>query len=289
VILATYNIHFGIGVDGRHDLDRVVANVRAADVLCLQEVGQGWRRNDLVDQAAAIAGALNYHFVYGAAFDVDASVADPAGRLVPRRRRFGNMVASRWPIRSTRTALLPKPPLGPRFDLHRCVVEAVVEAPGGALRVYSTHLSHVSQPRRLLQAARVLDLVRRAPAEGSAWDDTRADEDWTEGWATPVLPPAAIVAGDLNCLADSAEFAELTRASTDAAGADSDATLSDAWALAGHPRDTGITLVRPQPEGHRIDHVLVSGSLRARVRRAWIQRDESPASDHYPLLVELSG
>jgi endonuclease/exonuclease/phosphatase family metal-dependent hydrolase len=285
VILATYNIHFGVGPDGRHDVGRVADTVRSADVLCLQEVGQGWRRNDGLDQAAAIAERLGYHFVYGAAFDVDASVRDAGGRVVNRRRRFGNMVASRWPIRSTRTALLPKPPVGPVFDLHRCAVEAVVEAPGGALRVYSTHLSHSSQARRLLQVARLLDFVRPAPAEGSAWDGTRADEDWTEGWGTPTLPAPAIVAGDLNCLAESPEFQALLR--PPAGGEPADGALADAWAAAGNPPGAGVTLPGPHPEGHRIDHVLVSHGLRARVRRAWIERDEPSASDHYPLFVEL--
>jgi endonuclease/exonuclease/phosphatase family metal-dependent hydrolase len=286
VILATYNIHFAVGLDGRHDLDRVADNVRGADVLCLQEVGQGWRRNDFVDQAAALAARLDYHVVFGAAFDVDSSLRDGRGRVVNRRRRFGNLVASRWPIRSTRTELLPKPPVAPAFDLHRCVVEAVVDVPGGPCRVYSTHLSHSSQPRRLLHAARLLDFVRRAPAEGSAWDGTRIDEDWTEGWATPTLPGPAIVAGDLNCLAASPEFAALTAAPA-GGGEDLDARLWDAWILAGNAPGAGITVASEHPDGYRIDHVLVSGSLRSRVRTAWIERDHPCASDHYPLFVEL--
>lgn len=287
MILASYNIHFAIGLDGRHDLDRIADKVRVADIVCFQEVGQHWRRNDFADQAERLAACLGYHAVFGAAFDVDASYRDASGNLVNRRRRFGNMVASRWPIRSTRTEPLPKPPVPAVFDLHRCLVEAVVETPFGDLRVYSVHLSHSSQHRRLVQIARLLDFVRRAPTEGSAWDHLRLDEDWTEGWETPTLPRPAILAGDLNCVADSPEFAELLRP-TGAVGeteSDADMTLYDAWALAGNPRSEGISLAGRKP-GYRIDHVLVSGSLCAMVRRSWIERDGG-ASDHFPMFAEL--
>ena len=125
-VAATYNIQFGRGRDGRIDLGRIVDAVRPADVIAWQEVEQNWTRSGGIDQAADIAERLNQYYVFGSGFDVDASRVREDGRLENRRRRFGNMVSSRWPIRSTRTLLLPKRPLHVGYDVYRSATEAVV-------------------------------------------------------------------------------------------------------------------------------------------------------------------
>ena len=67
----SYNIQFGKCMDGRNDLARTSNVIRGADIICLQEVDQFWKRSGNCDQAAEIAGLLpTYYYVYGSSFDV---------------------------------------------------------------------------------------------------------------------------------------------------------------------------------------------------------------------------
>jgi endonuclease/exonuclease/phosphatase family metal-dependent hydrolase len=50
--IVTYNIQFGLGKDGRFDLERIAAEVDGADVIALQEVERNWQRSGNVDQPA---------------------------------------------------------------------------------------------------------------------------------------------------------------------------------------------------------------------------------------------
>ena len=52
--LASYNIQYGFGLDGRYDLERIVASIANADIIALQEVTRGSPRNGHVDMVAAI-------------------------------------------------------------------------------------------------------------------------------------------------------------------------------------------------------------------------------------------
>src|ERR671917_1440378 len=57
VTAMSYNIHHGVGADGRLNLDRIAGVVRAekAEVVGLQEVDRLWRRSDFVDQVEYLA------------------------------------------------------------------------------------------------------------------------------------------------------------------------------------------------------------------------------------------
>jgi len=175
--LVSCNIQYGKGKDGRFDLARICAALEGADLIALQEVERHWPRSGEQDQPAEIARLLGggYHAAYGPGFDVDASGGTPG----TRRRQFGNLVLSRWPILSTRHHLLPKMGLTRQFSLQRSVIEAVIAQPGSApLRVHSLHLSHVGDGDRAAQVERLLQLHREAPLEGGAWCGTHADTEW---------------------------------------------------------------------------------------------------------------
>ena len=62
VRLVTFNVHHGVGDDGRHDLPRLATVLAAvdADLICLQEVDRyyGGRSED-VDQALLLSRALD--------------------------------------------------------------------------------------------------------------------------------------------------------------------------------------------------------------------------------------
>ena len=106
--VVTYNIRFGWGLDGRVDLERIADGVRDADIIALQEVERFWLRSGMTDQPAELATLLNdYHWVYGPAFDVDASERGTDGRIDNRRRQFGTMVLARWLIQTSRLLVFP--------------------------------------------------------------------------------------------------------------------------------------------------------------------------------------
>jgi endonuclease/exonuclease/phosphatase family metal-dependent hydrolase len=95
--LVTWNIQWGLGMDGRLDLARVVAEARRFadfDVLCLQEVADGFAdpephagENQFTQLAALLP---EFTPVEGVAVDLPG--------LSGRRRRFGNMILSRRPV-----------------------------------------------------------------------------------------------------------------------------------------------------------------------------------------------
>ena len=75
--VVSWNIQWGLGVDGRVDLDRLVRDAREIadfDVLCLQEVTDNFtelKANPGVNEFAAIAALLpEFTAVEGVALDV---------------------------------------------------------------------------------------------------------------------------------------------------------------------------------------------------------------------------
>src|SRR3954468_17708215 len=68
VRLVTFNIHHGVGDDGRHDLPRLATVLAAAeaDVICLQEVDRHFGpRTGNVAQALLVARARNVQLGWG--------------------------------------------------------------------------------------------------------------------------------------------------------------------------------------------------------------------------------
>ncbi len=150
VRLATYNIHGGVGVDGRYDPARVAAVLReiGADIVCLQEValrprGERHRRTAgpdgpfRADQASLLAEAT------GARVIVGSEVRNP-------RARFQNAILSRFPVlfRSAIDLTVEGCPPRSAIDADLAIGERV-------LRVIATHFG-LKGAERHLQANRVL-------------------------------------------------------------------------------------------------------------------------------------
>ena len=90
--IVSYNIQFGRGLDRIIDLNRICLSVKGADIICLQEVEQGWQRSAEVDQPKLISEILpEYYTVFGSSFDVDNSVKNEQGHVVNRRRRHDSI------------------------------------------------------------------------------------------------------------------------------------------------------------------------------------------------------
>jgi endonuclease/exonuclease/phosphatase family metal-dependent hydrolase len=140
--VVTYNIHKCVGVDGRHDPDRIVAVLREidADIACLQEVGarRGVERHS--DQWAYLGEATGCRVILGAG-------------LRQRRSRFGNAILTRFPIQGARSIDLTVAGCEPRG-----AIDADLLVANRVLRVIATHFGLRAGERRL-QANRLMTLL----------------------------------------------------------------------------------------------------------------------------------
>ena len=285
--LASYNIQYGFGRDGAFDLERIAQAVSGADVIALQEVERFWKRSEMRDEARVLAELLeDYHWVYGAGVDLDASIREAGGRLENRRRQFGNMLLSRRPILSSRNHLLPKyASLGP-MSIQRSALEGVIETGAGLLRFYSVHLTHLSRETRMPQVQMLLDIHRRAPVEGASISGGMVSDDWMVDGIPPALPAEAILMGDFNFEPDSEEYDRITGPVSPYGGRITNPEgFVDAWAAAGHPEGEGVTS-EIKGRAARLDYCFVSARLRGRITAARID-SEAPGSDHQPIWVDI--
>jgi endonuclease/exonuclease/phosphatase family metal-dependent hydrolase len=218
VRLLTFNVHHGVGDDGRHDLGRLASLLAAtgADVICLQEVDRHYgARSEGVDQALLLSRALDMQLAWGPAIDRPGT---------PERRQYGNALLSRLPILASDVHPLPGD------GEPRSALRTRVELGGGALWVTTTHLSSRSAGERAAQAAAVAGL-HTGPAE------------------------VGVVVGDLNADAGAPELDVLRERFTDAWHlARARADQARRWSL---HRDAGRTHPARRPHV-RIDQVWVS-------------------------------
>ncbi|MEO1732399.1 MAG: endonuclease/exonuclease/phosphatase family protein [Pseudomonadota bacterium] len=284
--LVTYNIQYGLGMDGLYDLSRIASEVASADVIALQEVDRFWQRSGMVDGPAMLADGLpQHHWVYGANLDMDASYR-AGNRIVSRRKQFGTMILSRWPIVSSRNFPLPKWGDRTLHSIQQGLLEAVIQTPAGPIRFYSVHLSHLCVETRMPQVQRIKEILASAPTEGGAWCGGHPDPD--AGWAEetePPMPRDIILMGDMNFAPGMPEYDAMIGPKSPLHGRLTNRDgLLDAWVLAGHPEAKGST----QKDTHaRIDHCFVSSSFADKVTSCWVDQN-TLGSDHWPLWTELT-
>ncbi|MAY45254.1 MAG: hydrolase, partial [Rhodobacteraceae bacterium] len=73
MLCATYNIQYCKGKDGQYDIDRIVAELRDAHLIALQEVETHVARSGDVNQATEIAARLPHmYWSFGPGIDADA-------------------------------------------------------------------------------------------------------------------------------------------------------------------------------------------------------------------------
>ncbi len=283
--LVSYNIQYGFGADGRYALERAAEVVAGADIIALQEVERHWQRTGEDDQPELLGRLLPDHYwVYGPAFDMDASTRED-GRIVNRRRQFGTMLLSRLPIVWSRLHLLPMRRMSARLNTQNPALECLIRTPAGPIRFFSLHLAHIDAGERLEQLDFLHGLHRRATGAGGPWSglDDEAHRNWTNGEPEPECPLDAVWMGDFNSEPGSAEY----RRMTDDAG--SPEGFVDAAVAAGQQPDAQFTHVR-QFEGRtqkrRLDYCFVSSALASRVRSTRVDNDEV-ASDHHPVWIDI--
>jgi endonuclease/exonuclease/phosphatase family metal-dependent hydrolase len=156
--VVTFNIHHGVGSDGRLDLERIAETMESldADVIGLQEVDRRFApRSDFVDQPRVLSRRLGMRLAYGPALELE-----PPGAGEPRRR-YGNAVLSRYPIVRRSTVLLPR--TGPVEQ--RALLRAQIDFGDRLVDAYTTHLEAHDLRQRALQAGAVATAIaaRRGP------------------------------------------------------------------------------------------------------------------------------
>ncbi len=280
--LLTWNIQWGRGMDGCVDLERIVDTIRRHgefDVICLQEVARNFSElpgsrgeDDMADLAGMLPG---YQGIYGAATDLPASHG--------RRKRFGNALFSRLPIGQVFRHRLPWPVDAGVPSMQRMLLEAVIEAPFGPVRVMTTHLEYYSRLQREAQ----IDAIRALHAEACAQARVhRLDEGGGGPFSVFARPGSAILCGDMNFSATAPERARIL------APIDADTpVLRDAWEVTHpgvpHAPTAGIHKVDWLDAPSCFDFVFVSEDLTPRLS-GMATDPETAASDHQPVWIELA-
>ncbi len=165
----TYNIHHGEGVDGRLDIERIAAVVRAegADLVAVQEVDKGVERTsrrDLPSELARLTGMVcvfrnNYAFQGG---------------------EYGNAILSRFPVRRATNTLLRMLRPGEQ----RGALQVVVDARGRELLFVVTHIDYrQDDAERLQNVAQFREILAEygdVPALFAGdFNDTPGSRTWT--------------------------------------------------------------------------------------------------------------
>ena len=290
--LVSYNIQYGFGIDGRYDLERIARVVEGADIIALQEVERFWKRSGGDDQPEILSRFLPEHYwIYGPAFDMDASFRDENGRIVNRRRQFGTMLLSRLPIAWSRLHLLPLRRTVTPLNTQNAALECLIRTPCGPVRFFSIHLARIGADERLEEVEYLLERHCRVPIEGGPWSggDDEPNQNWSNGEPEPGSPLAAIWMGDFNCEPGSLEYRRIAGDNPYHRGAGYFGGFSDASALAGHrPGDlhTHVRQIDGETRKRHLDHCFVGSMLASRVRSVRVDNDEI-ASDHHPLWIDI--
>jgi endonuclease/exonuclease/phosphatase family metal-dependent hydrolase len=288
----SYNIQYGFGADGRYDLERVARAIADADVIALQEVERHWTRSNDDDQPEILARLLpQHHAVYGPAFDMDASTTVAGGRVVNRRRQFGTMLLSRFPILWSRLHLLPMRKVVRPLNTQNAALEGLIRTPAGPLRVFSLHLTHIGVEERLQQIAFLKARHLAVPFEGGPWSgiDDEPERNWSHGETEPEAPIAAIWMGDFNCEPGSDEYVAVTGRNPNRPSAAYLDAFVDAVVAAGGDAANGHTHARTHQgadQRRRLDYCFVGSMLAPRVRSVRVDT-ACDASDHFPVHVDI--
>jgi endonuclease/exonuclease/phosphatase family metal-dependent hydrolase len=285
--IVSYNIQYGIGLDGRYDVGRIADAVRGADVIALQEVTRNNPRNGSRDMVAELCEALpDYFAAYGSNFEVNIGSRLENGRAISTSFQLGNMVLSKTPIHLSRNLLLPRSRSLETMNFQRGALEALIETPLGFIRFYSTHLDHRSPVERQGQIRFLRQRLLNYALEGGGLSGIPEI-----GLPDLPYPEAFIVMGDFNMLPGSPEYVELAGRPDREFGmpltADLAVDVAQRLAVAGLV--TWVDPERPEDQNRHkcIDYIFTSASLAKSLKRLWNDRD-AVGSDHLPLWAELS-
>jgi endonuclease/exonuclease/phosphatase family metal-dependent hydrolase len=146
VRVMTWNIHGGVGTDGRFALDRIIEVIsrHEPDVVALQEVDSRRRKGSERSPFELLREAVGEHGV-------------EAKSIITADGDYGQMVVSRWPLAGTTVHDLTHEGREPRR-----AIEAEVCTSTGSFRLVAAHFG-LSLAERRTQARRLVEIARRHP------------------------------------------------------------------------------------------------------------------------------
>lgn len=279
--LISWNVQWCRGIDGAVDPARIAREARRLadpDVLCLQEINVGFA--DLPGAAGENeVQALEREFPGYQVFF--ASAVDVPG-VGGARKYFGNLIASRFPVGRVMRHSLPWPQAN-RPSMPRCALEAVIQAPFGALRVITTHLEYYSSGHRAAQIERLRELHCETNRENKR---STASEDSAGPFTALARPENALVCGDFNMPPQDPLRARFLEPFVDGT-----AKFMDAWqalrAGEAHPHTFRVHERKDGQSPYCCDYVFVTEDLASHLRSIGVDSDNR-ASDHQPVIVELA-
>jgi endonuclease/exonuclease/phosphatase family metal-dependent hydrolase len=144
----TYNIHCGIGMDGRFDLERIAKIIldQKADLVAIQEVDRFRRRSQNCDEPSELARLTGMNIVFGKALQFG------------NEEEYGVAILSRFPILQHKINQLPEH----AKEENRVALEALIRIDEGVeLTFVSTHFCHRVAERRVRQAEKINELFAK--------------------------------------------------------------------------------------------------------------------------------
>ena len=141
----TYNIHVGVGMDKKLDLQRIadVINREHPDLVGLQEVDRGVQRTQRIDEIAEIAKLTRMEYAF-------------AFNLAYQGGQYGVAILSRLPIMATDHRLFKNL----REAERRGFIRAEVSFHGRTLNFVTTHLDYQYADGRLFETEQLLDALK---------------------------------------------------------------------------------------------------------------------------------
>lgn len=121
--LMTYNIHRGIGTNGKLNLAATadVIGKAKSDIVALQEVERFSPRTGFKDEIRYLSSKLDMNYAYGKSLNI-------------LMGEYGNGLLSKYPIEESKTIKLPS------MKEQRTALRAVINIEGHRLAVYNVHL-----------------------------------------------------------------------------------------------------------------------------------------------------
>jgi endonuclease/exonuclease/phosphatase family metal-dependent hydrolase len=265
--LLSWNVQWCRGIDGRVDPQRIANEAKRfgdPDVFCLQEVARNFPEMEGSageDQVELLAREFEG---YEAFFAPGVDIPGKRGR-----RQFGNLVLTRLPPGRVMRHLLPWPGAPEVQSMPRAVIEVVVQARFGPLRVMTTHLEYYSQRHRAAQISRLAELHAEACAAHLRFEEPGSYESYDRA-------KSAVICGDFNLRPDDPHHGEMLKGG-----------FVDAWHAVHRGAERQATFHLHDGETpYCCDYVFVTPELAPRLRSVRIDV-ETQASDHQPLLVEF--
>src|SRR6185503_4361530 len=137
----TYNIHVGVGMDKKLDLQRIadVINRERPDLVGLQEVDRGVRRTEGKDEIVELAKMTSMDYAFAPNLDYQGG-------------KYGVAILSRWPIKNTIHRMFENK----RESERRGMLAIEIEVDKKTVNFVTTHLDYQFEDGRLFETEQLI-------------------------------------------------------------------------------------------------------------------------------------